>query len=373
MQLSAFRLINFKNYARRDIECPDRLTCFVGPNGVGKTNLLAAVYYLCMGKDQGGLPDSYAIRHGEDFFRLDGMFVPEPGAPVEKIVIKAGKKRRKAIERQGVAYERLADHVGRYPVVMIVPDDIQLVHEGSETRRRLLDNTLCQTDPAYLRALLQYNQLLRQRNALLKQYDGRAMPEDLLEVYDAQMAAPVDYIYKERSMLAASLAKYVQDTYAVLADHRETVELNYRSQLADRSWKELCRSRREKDRVLQRTTAGIHRDDLVFNLGGYGLRREASQGQLKSFVLALKLGQYRSLAAARSVLPILLLDDIFDKLDAQRVARLLEFILAGETFGQVFISDTNPERIVALVDSLPDDFTVKQVVMGIERKDSSAE
>ncbi len=363
MHLSAFRLTNFKNYARRDIDCPDRLTCFVGPNGVGKTNLLAAVYYLCMGKDQGGLPDSYAIRHGEDFFRLEGTFIPAPGSPEEKIVVKAGKKRRKVIERQGVAYERLADHVGRYPVVMIVPDDIQLVHEGSETRRRLLDNTLCQTDPAYLRALLQYNQLLRQRNALLKQFDGRAIPEELLEVYDAQMAAPANYIHKERTALTAALGKYVHDTYAVLSDHRETVELKYRSQLADESWEGLCRSRREKDRVLQRTTAGIHRDDLIFSLGGYPLKREASQGQLKSFVLAVKLGQYRSLAATRDTLPLLLLDDIFDKLDAQRVARLLDFILAGETFGQVFISDTNPERIVALVDSLPKDFSVKQLVM----------
>jgi len=353
MHLSTIKLTQFKNYAAQQLALSPRLNCFVGPNGAGKTNLLEAVYYLCMGKSYANTPDQYTIRHGDDGSRLEGAFLEERGAAAERIVVKLQKRKRKIIERNGAVYERLADHVGRYPVVSITPDDSRLVLEGSETRRRLLDNSLCQTDSVYLNHLITYNKLLANRNAMLKELDGRVDNTGLLDVYDVQMAAPAAYLHAKRRAFVGPFTEVLIEAYASISGNREKVDVAYRSQLNEISWAELMRQRREKDRVLQRTSAGIHRDDLVFTQEDHPLRRVASQGQLKSFVLSLKLAQYRLLERNTRRIPILLLDDIFDKLDRDRVRQLLQLVLTS-AFGQVFITDTDPERVTALVDEATD-------------------
>lgn len=349
LQLNRFLLTNFKNYDHQLVDCATRFNCFVGENGSGKTNLLEAIYYLCMGKAYDSSNDQYAVRHGEDFFRLEGRFEDEAN-DTDRIAVKVQKRKRKVIERNGKAYARIADHVGRYPVVVVVPDDVRLVHEGSEIRRRLLDNSLSQTDGQYLRELLTYNKVLSQRNALLKQYAGRSLPDGLLEVYNEQLLEPATYLHQRRQAFVAPFGNQLRATHASISEGKEEVDIRYRSQLNDQSMAELLLERREKDQILQRTTGGIHRDDLVFTQEGHQLRKVASQGQLKTFVLSVKLAQYHLLREQSGKQPLLLLDDIFDKLDSKRVASLLQLINQNE-YGQIFISDTDPERMQQLLAS----------------------
>lgn len=314
---------------------------------MGKTNLLDAIYYLCMGKSYFATTDQYIVQHEQDFFRLVGIFEHEEKK--DQIVVKVKPRKSKELELNGKRYDRLVDHVGRFPVVIVVPDDTQLIHEGSEERRRFLDNTLSQLDSVYLGHLLQYNKVLKQRNALLKQRAGRSLPEDLLSVYDQQLAGPAQYIYERRAAFVTSFIPPFQHAHEAICGGQEKVSLRYRSHLEEKSLTEILAESREKDRVLERTTQGVHRDELVFKLGGHPLKRLGSQGQLKSFVLALKLAQYRFLQAERQLSPILLLDDIFDKLDPQRVEQLLAYILA-EDFGQIFLSDTDEQRIRSVLE-----------------------
>lgn len=348
IHLRSLKLTQFKNYGGQQLTLSRGLNCFVGPNGAGKTNLLEAIHFLCMGKSFSTNPDAYSIRHGDDGTRLEGEFQQGTGVERDAIVVKVQKRKRKIIERNGTAYERLSEHVGRYPVVVIVPDDSNLVLEGSELRRRLLDNSLSQSDPRYLNHLIAYNRLLTNRNALLKELEGRPDPSGLISVYNQQMEPPAAYIHEKRAAFIGPFTKLLTEAYAVISGDQEAVGVTYRSQLNELSWAELLEQRAEKDRLLQRTTGGIHKDDLVFTQNEYPLRRVASQGQLKSFVLSLKLAQYRILERSTQRTPILLLDDIFDKLDRNRVRQLLGFVLRAD-FGQVFLSDTDPERISALI------------------------
>ena len=346
--LRQLKLTQFKNYGSQELSFSPRLNCFVGFNGAGKTNLLEAIHYLCMSKGYGTAVDQYNIRHGDRVARLDGTFSVEDGRE-DRIVVKLQKRQRKVIERNGTAYERISDHVGRYPVVIVTPDDINLVHEGSATRRRLLDNSLSQTDPAYLNHLIAYNKLLDNRNARLKELEGHGDHTGLLDVYDRQLEAPATYLHEQRSKFMVPFAELLGEAYATISGERERVSIEYRSHLNDRSWRELTEERGEKDRLLQRTTGGVHRDELIFSQDGHPLRRVASQGQLKSFVLSLKIAQYRLLERSTRRTPILLLDDIFDKLDTERVSQLLGLV-TGSTFGQLFLTDTDPERIKSLID-----------------------
>ncbi|WP_116107113.1 DNA replication/repair protein RecF [Lewinella sp. IMCC34191] len=352
MHLSSLKLTQFKNYERQSLRFSPRLNCFVGFNGAGKTNLLEAIYYLCMSKGYGSAVDQYNIRHGDRVARLEGLFDLDDGAQ-DKIVIKLRKRQRKIIERNGTPYERISEHIGRYPVVIVTPDDISLVLEGSATRRRLLDNSLSQTDPQYLTQLITYNKLLENRNAQLKELDGREDTTGLLDVYNAQMAEPANYIFEKRRDFVAPFTELLLEAYAAISGEREEVGLEYQSQLSAQGWEELLAERSEKDRILQRTTGGIHRDDLVFVQEGHPLKRVASQGQLKSFVLSLKLAQYRLLERSTARTPILLLDDIFDKLDHERVRQLLELVMSS-AFGQLFITDTDPERVTSLIGDHPE-------------------
>jgi len=362
IQLEKLILTNFKNYESESLDCSPRLNCIVGMNGMGKTNLLDAVYYLCMGKSHFKLVDGNVVRHKADFFRLEGHF--RLAGRLEKIVAKVQPRRRKELERNGVAYQRLSDHVGLLPVVFIAPDDTYLIAEGSEARRQFLDNTLSQIEHRYLQELIRYNQVLKQRNALLKQFAERGHSDPaLLEVYDRQLLEPADYIHRRRSEFLADFTPNLIETVRILSGAREEVACVYRSQLNDASLEQLLRDAREKDCYLERSTVGIHKDDLHFLLGDYPLKRFGSQGQLKSFVLALKLAQYELLRRHKELAPILLLDDIFDKLDRGRVEHLLGLLLSRQ-FGQVFITDTHEQRLENIIRQFDADYCKFKVSNG---------
>lgn len=340
-------MTHFKNYTSQQLDCSPTLNCIVGLNGMGKTNLLDAVYYLCMGKSHFNLPDIHVVEHDAGFFRLEGHF--QLNKRREKIVAKVQPRRRKELERNDVPYQRLSDHVGLITVVFIAPDDTYLITEGSEARRSFIDNTLSQLDHQYLQELILYNKVLRQRNALLKQFgENRNYNPALIQVYDQQLLEPAAYIHEQRRQFIDAFRPYLRETVAVLSRERESVDCLYRSKLSETPFPELLQEAAEKDRILERTTVGIHKDDLQFTIEGYALKKFGSQGQLKSFVLALKLAQYELLRQHKDRAPILLLDDIFDKLDRSRVEQLLQLLLSRE-FGQIFITDTHEKRLEEII------------------------
>lgn len=350
MHLEQFKLTNFKNYEQQTILCSPNVNCFVGLNGMGKTNLLDAVYYLCMTKSHNGGSDSNVLRHGADFFRLEGIFQKE--GKRNKIVAKVLPRKKKEFECNDVPYARLADHIGDYPVVIVAPNDVEIILDGSEVRRRFLDNTLSQLDPIYLRSLMSYNKILEQRNALLKQFaERRIFNESLLETYNLQLLEPAQLIQDKRKTFIESFCVILQEVYQFIAMQRETIDCQYESKLLDIPFEQLLKENSEKDRALQRTTTGIHKDDLELKINGHSAKPFASQGQLKSLVLALKLAQYEVLRREKKMQPLLLLDDIFDKLDKTRVSQLLTLLLE-KSFGQIFITDTDEHRVSEIVQQL---------------------
>lgn len=341
MHLQQIKLTNFRNYEFQSIDFSERLNLISGLNGQGKTNLLDAVYYLCMGKSHFQSTDKNVVRKGESFFRLEGLFFLEK---VDKIVAKVLPGELKTIERNDIPYPRLSDHVGFLPVVFMAPDDTALALEGSEERRRFMDNTLCQLDHQYLESLVTYNKLLEKRNALLRQFASQGgFNQLLLETFNAQMEIPASTIYEKRKWFIEQFQPVFNHFYGAISMEAEPVECLFRSQLEGNNLADLLEKSLEKDRHLQRTSVGVHRDDLIFHLKSLPLKRFASQGQLKSFVLSMKLAQYELLRQQKGKLPILLLDDLFDKLDDTRASQLIELLVKGD-FGQVFITDTHPQR-----------------------------
>jgi len=285
---------------------------------------------------------------------LEGHFLKEEKK--EKVVSKVIPRKKKSFERNDVQYDRLMDHIGLLPVVMVAPDDTMIAREGSEERRRFLDNTLSQLDRLYLKYLVKYNRLLQQRNALLKQFAAeRRFDEKLLSIFDDQMNEPASYIVRARQQFSDKFEPKLRANYQVISDNQEDVRCIYKSKLLTESFDELLEAAREKDRILQRTTVGIHKDDMTFKIGNYALKSFASQGQLKSFILALKLAQYEFLRAEKGVAPILLLDDIFDKLDNNRVQQLIKLILE-RNYGQTFITDTDEKRLKEILEGAGSDF-----------------
>ncbi|MCP4438590.1 MAG: DNA replication/repair protein RecF [Aureispira sp.] len=362
MHLEQLKLSNFKNYSNQSLEFSPKLNCLVGSNGMGKTNLLDAIHYLCMCKSHFSVPDRQIILHEESFFRLDGLFYRNKKK--EQIVCKYQPKQKKVFERNKVAYQRLSEHIGLLPLVMIAPDDTQLIMEGSEARRQFIDFTLVQLDNDYLEHLLKYNKILEQRNAFLKKHENPAKIDmALLEVYDQQLLGPAAYIHQQRKEILTTFKPIFQDYYATISGDKEQVDFEYSSQLTEHSLEELLIASREKDRWLQRTTKGIHKDDLKLLINGFPVKRFASQGQLKSYLLALKLGQYNLIKQKNEVSPILLLDDIFDKLDKNRVKHLLT-LLMEEQFGQVFITDTHLQRVEDITKEIGGDYRQFEVIDG---------
>ncbi|MFK7951070.1 MAG: DNA replication/repair protein RecF [Saprospiraceae bacterium] len=354
LYIQALKLTNFKNYEAQTLVFSEYLNCFVGQNGVGKTNILDGIYYLCMCKSHFKTSDRNIMRHGANFFRLEGNFVVSTSMnkpQVDKIIAKIQPRKRKDFERNQVVYNRLSEHIGCFPVVMIAPDDTLMAMEGSEERRRFLDNTLCQLDNQYLIHLIRYNKILSQRNKLLKQMaEARTFDEILVQSFDVQLLPSAKYIHQKRVEWMSDFEPIFKGYYSQISGKKESVKCIYQSKLTDTDFETLLNENIEKDRILQRTTVGIHKDDLKFIFNDVTVKQFASQGQLKSYILALKLAQYELLRQQKDIAPILLLDDIFDKLDENRVEQLLELLIHKKSFGQIFITDTHENRVAQIIE-----------------------
>jgi DNA replication and repair protein RecF len=333
-------LWNFKNYREAQFDFSSRINFIGGANGAGKTNILDAIYYLSTGKSYFNPSDSHSVFHGENSMSIKGEYLHDN----LKEGIHLAWEGRKVLKRNDEKYKRLMDHVGLIPVVMISPADRDLIIEGSEARRKFLDSTLSQTDTLYLDNLVRYHSLLKQRNAALR--NGVSDP-GLLEVYDIQMAETGALLSRKRAEFCQQFAHSVAQHYAAISDSAENVSLNYATKVDPEKYLEQLQSRIAKDRAIEHTTFGIHRDDLELLMEDKSIKRFGSQGQQKTFSIALKLAQYDYLYASKGFKPILLLDDIFDKLDARRVQQMVENVSRG-SFGQVFITDTHPERVQQL-------------------------
>ena len=343
MYLKKLVLINFKNIAQAEITLSERLNCFVGDNGAGKTNVLDAVYYLSMSKSALTMTDGQSVRHGEDFFVVEGTYAGDSGSN-DTVNCSFLRRSGKVLKLNGKEYDRMADHVGRFPVVMVSPQDSVLITDAAVERRRYLNAFLSQLDRDYLASLMRYNAVLAERNRFLKS----SSDEQMLQIYDMQLADHAARIYERRRDIIDRMRPLVAEFYRQLSGDREQVEIEYRSELASASMGELLLASRERDIVNGFTTSGVHRDDMSLRIGGYPLRKYGSQGQQKSFLMSLKLAQYRILAEVCGERPLLLLDDLFDKLDTSRVENLLSLV-AGDGFGQIFITDCNRSRLETIL------------------------
>ena len=343
MYLQQLSVINFKNYAEAELTFSPGVNAFTGDNGAGKTNLLDAIHYLSLCKSYFNPIDSQQIKQGADFFIINGDF--NKAGKQEKIACGVKRNQKKQFKRNKKDYQRLADHIGLFPLVMVSPYDISIIIEGSEERRKFIDNVLSQTDNHYLDEVITYNKVLNNRNALLKLIadTGRYDPH-LLEVLDEQLITAGNSIFNKRKAFMESFTNIFNKHYSFLTEDAEQVELVYESQLLQDNFAALLKKSIERDRVLERTTAGIHKDDLQFVIHGMPMKKFGSQGQQKSFLIALKLAQYTFLNMQKGFKPLLLLDDIFDKLDEKRVTKLMQMVSEND-FGQVFITDTSVNRV----------------------------
>ena len=342
MILKTLSLLNYKNFDAQNFEFDSKINCFVGPNGIGKTNALDAIYHLSFGKSYFNPVASQNINHNADFFVIDGVY--EKDDREEKIVVSLKRGQKKIIKRNGKIYDRFSDHIGFLPLVIISPADRDLIMEGSDTRRKFIDNVISQSDKTYLINLIKYNKVIIQRNALLKYFAlNSTFDQDSLDIYDHQMIELSSPIYKKRQAFIETFVPIFNERYKAISNNNETVGITYKSDLEGSKLKELLKECLKKDRALQYSSVGIHKDDLRFEIDGHPIKKFGSQGQQKSFLIALKLAQFDFVKQQSGINPILLLDDIFDKLDEQRVAQIITLVDA-ENFGQIFISDTHPER-----------------------------
>lgn len=362
MVLRELNILNYKNIREATLCFSDKLNCLVGLNGQGKTNLLDAIYYLSFTKSAYNTIDSQNITHDADLALIQGKYCFSNSCLNEPEIISCGIKRgiKKQFRRGKKDYQRLIDHIGFIPLVMISPQDSELISEGSEERRRFMDGVISQYNKTYLEHLTQYNALLKQRNALLKQYSEHYQdaPSDLFEVIEMQMAEHAKYIFSQRTEFIQRFIPAFQEMYAVISGNSEAVSLIYTSQLQNRDLVDSFARTRQRDLIVGWTTQGIHKDELEMYLNNYPLKRVGSQGQQKSYLLALKLGQAIFLGK-----PILLLDDIFDKLDSERVERIIRLV-SGDRFGQIFITDTDRQHLTSIVQSTPEDSSIFHVVGG---------
>lgn len=340
MRLDRLSIVNYKNIGEATLALSPNINCFIGHNGAGKTNVLDAVYFLSFCHSAQTTQDSLVIRHGEDYFMLEGNY--------NSMTVSCGMKRgtKKVFKRDKKAYKRLSEHIGLIPIVFISPADTLLIEGSSEERRRLMDVAISQQDRTYIESLNRYNKALQQRNTMLKIEDQEPDPE-LLSLWEEQMAREGEIIYQKRDALVQQLISLFQQFYEIISGGHEQVSLNYTSHCQRGPLLEIIQRDRFKDRAVGYSLHGIHRDDLEIMLDGHPMRREGSQGQQKTFVIALKLALYEFLKRkdhAAAPTPILLLDDIFDKLDAQRVEKIISLV-ASDQFGQIFITDTNRDHI----------------------------
>jgi len=347
MHLKTLSLLNYKNFEAINFELDHKINCFVGNNGVGKTNVLDAIYHLSFGKSYFNPITTQNINHNADFFVVDGTY--QKDSKVERIIVSAKRGQKKIIKRNGKEYEKFADHVGFLPLVIISPADRDLITEGSDTRRKFVDGVISQGDSKYLNNLIAYNKVLAQRNALLKYFAANnTSNKDTLDIYNSQMNELGNLIFEKRRSFIDTFIPIFNKRHQSITHGKETVHLVYKSQLEEQDLLTLLQNNYSKDKALQYTSVGIHKDDLNFEIDGHPIKKFGSQGQQKSYLIALKLAQFDFLKALSNVNPILLLDDIFDKLDESRVEQIITLV-ERENFGQLFISDTHPERTEAIV------------------------
>ena len=342
MIITKLSLLNFKNHSERNFEFSTQINCFVGNNGVGKTNILDALHYLSMAKSFLGNKDLNNIKIEEDFFTIEGTI--DDGEKENIIKIQQPKEAKKIIKKNDKSYERIADHIGFLPSVIISPYDSNLISDSGESRRKFLDAMISQTDSDYLFNLIQYQKTVQQRNALLKDFSkNRYFDADNLEIYNEPLIKFGSKIFEKRREFTDSIVPLIQNYYEIISKGKEKITVIYESDLSDHHFGTLLDQNLEKDRMLTYTSKGIHKDDLLFEMNGISMKRTASQGQQKSFLIALKLSQMNRIKGITGKTPILLLDDIFDKLDDSRVSQLIELV-NQEHFGQIFITDTSRER-----------------------------
>lgn len=363
MWLKNITLLNFKNYASAELSFAKTVNAFVGHNGAGKTNLLDAIHYLCLCKGYFNPIDSQQIKSEEDFFLVQGDFEREQKN--EKISCGVKRNQKKQFKRNKKEYEKLVQHIGLFPLVMISPYDVNIIMDGSEERRRFMDNVISQTDAGYLDELIVYNKHLLNRNALLKQVAiSRKLDVSLLEILNEQLVTSGLKLYEKRKAFMAVFVPLFNRHYQFITDGAEEVMLSYQSQLTDQDFGELLLKTTERDRLLERTSTGIHKDDLIFSIAEMPLKKFGSQGQQKSFLIALKLAQYSYLQQFKGFKPLLLLDDIFDKLDDLRVHKLMQMV-SHQDFGQIFITDTGRERVLSIFNRIEVPVTLFEVEKGV--------
>lgn len=351
---------DFRNIQLQEIDFSPNINCISGNNGEGKTNLLDAIYYMSMTKSAFASSDKFNFRHGTEEFSLAGTY-RMPNGLSSRFALKMSSKGEKKVKRDDKFYQKVSEHVGVLPVVMVSPADVSMVSESGDERRRFVNAVLSQMDREYMSAMQQYNRLLLQRNKMLK---DAVVDRSLLEVIDMRMSALAGPVHEARKRFVADLKPIVAEYYKALSGDSEQVDIEYESELSKDSLENILAASFEKDRILKHTTSGIHRDDFVFTMNGHPIRRFGSQGQQKSFLVSLKFAQYEIMKRNYGFAPMLLLDDVFDKLDMGRISNLLQMV-ASNDFGQIFITDSNKVRMAGIVDRLTQDRAYFETVGGV--------
>lgn len=361
--LKHIKLLSFKNFEELSLDLSPKINCFTGINGAGKTNLLDAIYYLSFCKSYFTNSDHDNIRRNDPLFVINGIF--ERDQTEENIFCGVRQNDKKQFKRNKKEYSRFSDHIGTFPLVIVSPYDSNLITEGSEERRKFINGVIAQYDKEYLNDVINYNRIVKQRNALLKEFSRKkTFDNDSISIYNSKLIELGTPIYEKRKDFLEKLSPVFDSFYKQISGGKESVQLIYQSQLEENSFEELLKNSIERDMHLQYTSCGIHKDDLIFKIENYPVRTNGSQGQQKSFLLSLKLAQFDFIKEKNTCTPILLLDDIFDKLDETRVSRLMKMV--GENhFGQIFITDTDKERVHKILSTIDTDFTIFTINKGV--------
>jgi DNA replication and repair protein RecF len=363
MYISKLFLINFKNYGQAELEFCNKFNCFVGNNGEGKTNLLDAIHYLSFCKSFFNAIDSQNIYFGAPFFVIQGEYLLNDDL-TDHIYCGLKRNEKKQFKRNQKEYQRLSEHIGLIPLVMISPADSELITEGSEFRRKFIDAVISQYDKEYLEKLINYNKLVAQRNALLKQFDeNRYFDQASLDIWDMQLVPLGTRINQKRTQFINDFLPLFNRFYSFISGDAEVVNIEYDSQLNYQTYEELLKDHLTRDKAALYTTAGIHKDDLLFKIGDQPIKKTGSQGQQKTFLIALKLAQFEYLKELKKQIPLLLLDDIFDKLDETRVGKLMELVNSND-FGQIFITDTHKHRLLGILQKLSAEYKAFEILKG---------
>ena len=366
MILKHLTILNYKNLIEVDLQLSPKINCFLGDNGMGKTNLLDAVYYLSFCKSHTNPIDAQVIRHDADICMIKGKYEFANGSE-EEISCALKRRQKKQFKRNKKQYDKLSAHIGFIPLVMISPADNELIMGGSEERRMFMDVAISQFDKPYLQSLVKYNSALQQRNALLKQNN---IDESLLELWEEIMIDEGEAIFEKRNLFIQELTPIFHEFYRAISQSKETISLQYSSQLADSSFKDRLFAARKRDMILGHTTVGVHRDELDMMIDEYPIKKDGSQGQKKTYFVSLKLAQFHFLAQKSSTTPILVLDDIFDRLDESRVKEIIKLV-SGDEFGQIFISDTNRQSLDRILQPFNDNYHLYSVNEGeVERMEN---